>query len=64
MLELMLRETLFMSSGSYYRGARRELGLMRHTCLAFVLVGDDGLGHVEQGGTPTRQGDRESFHRF
>jgi hypothetical protein len=27
------------------RGARRELGLMRHACLAFMAVGDDGLDH-------------------
>ena len=37
------------------RGARRDLGLMRHVCWAFMLVGDDGLGHGEQGGTPRRQ---------
>jgi hypothetical protein len=29
-------------------GGRRELGLTRHACLSFMLVGDDGLGHVEQ----------------
>jgi hypothetical protein len=33
------------------RGARLELGLMRHVCLAFKMVGDDGLNHVEQEAT-------------
>jgi hypothetical protein len=27
------------------RGARREVGLMRHVCLAFMVIGDDGLDH-------------------
>ena len=27
---------------------------MRHACLAFMLVGDDGLGHVEQRGNATQ----------
>jgi hypothetical protein len=31
----------------YFRGARREVSVMRHACLAFMLVGDDGQGHVE-----------------
>jgi hypothetical protein len=26
-------------------GAWRELGLMRHDCLAFMVIGDDGLDH-------------------
>jgi hypothetical protein len=30
-------------------GARRELGLMRYACLAFILFGDDRLGHAEEG---------------
>jgi hypothetical protein len=29
------------------RGARRELGLMRHARLAFMLVGDNGFCNVE-----------------
>ena len=26
----------------YFRGAQRELSVMWHACLAFMLVGDDG----------------------
>jgi hypothetical protein len=32
----------------HYRGARRDLGLVWHTRLAFMLVRNDRLGHVEQ----------------
>jgi hypothetical protein len=28
-------------------GARRELGLMRHACLAFMVIDDDGLDHMK-----------------
>jgi hypothetical protein len=49
----------FYLSGLYCRGARRELGLIRHACLAFMLVGDDGLGHADRGDRET-----ERFHRF
>jgi len=45
----------------YCRGAQRELGLIRHACLASMLVGDDGLGHVEK---KERERDRARFHRF
>lgn len=27
------------------RAVRRELDLVRHVCLAFMVIGDDGLDH-------------------
>jgi len=44
----------------YCRRARREIGLMRHVCLAFMLVGDDGLCRVEQWDESTRFIDSDS----
>ena len=36
-------------------GRRRELGLIRHASLAFMLVGDDGLGHADKKGRQDRR---------
>ena len=36
---------------------------MQHTYLAFILVGDDALGHLDQGGTHTRR-EGEGGRRF
>lgn len=30
---------------SQCRAVRRELDLVRHACLAFMVIGDDGLDH-------------------
>jgi hypothetical protein len=47
---------------TYCRGVRRDLGLIRHACLAFMLVGDDGLWNVEEGGTHRDDGtETDSF---
>jgi hypothetical protein len=41
--------------GTYFVvGAQREPGLMQHACLAFMLVSDDELSHVEQRRTRTQ----------
>ena len=32
---------------------------MRHACLAFMLVGDDGLGHENNEGHAPGEGERE-----
>jgi hypothetical protein len=39
---------------------RRELGLMRHACLVFMLAGDDRPGHVEQQGRHRQAGRRQT----
>jgi hypothetical protein len=48
------------------RGARRELGLIRHARLAFILVGDDGLGSRggQRGGTDSSFIDHKSIGDF
>jgi hypothetical protein len=49
-----------------YRGVRRELGLMRHACSAFMVIGDDGWDHrkLPERGTRTIGQRQTVYHRF
>jgi hypothetical protein len=50
---------------SHRCGERCELGLMWYAGLALMLVGEGGLGCVEQQGTRTdSEAKRQSIHRF